>query len=207
MHDDRPADDQQTDLLARACAGDADCLATLLERHRLAMQRFADTRLPAHLRRRVSVSDVVQEAQLVALDRAVDFEPRGPDSFRNWLFGIVDRKVREAIRFHDLAAKRSRRREVSRVGRRETGQLGARQPTASQVAMGIETAAAAERALAALSDDHREVLQLVRREQLSLDDVATRMGRSREAVRKLVDRALARFREVFESQRKASDDD
>jgi RNA polymerase sigma-70 factor (ECF subfamily) len=180
-------------LVERAREGDSDALACLLERHRQAMQRFADARMPGRLRRRVSVADVVQEAQLVALDRAAEFEPRGPDSFRNWLFGIVDRKVRETIRNHDGAAKRSLRREVTRAARRETGQFRARQPTPSQVAIGAETADLAERAMAALSDDHRTVLRLTRREHLRLEEVADRMGRSRDAVRKLLDRALTSF--------------
>jgi len=188
--DDR---DDDARLVRRACAGDAAALASLLERHREAMQRFADARLPARLRRRVSVADVVQDAHVVALDRAADFEPQGPDSFRNWLFGIVDRKVRESIRNHDGAAKRSLRREVTRAARRETGQFRARQPTPSQVAIGAETADLAERALGALSQDHRDVLRWTRREHLRLEEVAERMGRSRDAVRKLLDRALTSF--------------
>jgi RNA polymerase sigma-70 factor (subfamily 1) len=190
------ADDQgddRVDEVERACAGDAAALAALLEQHREAMQRFADARLPARVRRRVSVADVVQDAQLVALARAADFEPRGPDSFRNWLFGIVDHKVRESIRNHEGVAKRSMRREVTRGARRETGQFRARQPTPSQIAIGAETADLADRALAALSDDHREVLRLTRREHLRLAEVAERMGRSRDALRKLLDRALTSF--------------
>lgn len=187
------AGDDEAAALERAHGGDTAELATLLERHREAMRRFADARLPARLRRRVSVADVVQEAQLVALGRAADFEPRGPDSFRNWLFGIVDRKVRESIRNHEVAAKRSMRRELTSAEPDQTLQSRERQPTPSQVAIGAETAALIESAMSALSPDHREVLRLARGERLGLGEVAERMGRSRDAVRKMLDRALTHF--------------
>lgn len=200
MSADRQRTERNSDagLLRQARSGDESALADLLERHRDALRRFAETRLPARLRRRVSVADVLQEANLVAMHRHADFEPRGRDSFRNWMMGIVDRKVREAIRAHEGAARRSLQREVTRTQRRDTGQMAGHTPSPSQVAMGAETAEIAERVLAAMRDDDRTVLRLTRHEHLSLDETARRMDRSKDATRKLLGRALARFAERFE---------
>ena len=50
-----------------------------------------------------------------------------------------------------------------------------------------------ERVLAALPDEYREVIRLMRVENLPYSEVAERMGRSEVAVRKLLSRALARL--------------
>jgi len=153
--------------------------------------------MPAHLRRRLSAADVVQEAHIVALQRALDFEDRGAGSFRNWLLKIVEHKVRQAVRDHLAAGKRSMDREVTRGARRETGAFAGRQPSPSEAAIGSELAELAGRAMAALPEDYRDVLRLTRDEQLGLAEVGERMGRSYAATKKLYARALSRFASEF----------
>jgi RNA polymerase sigma-70 factor (ECF subfamily) len=68
-------------------------------------------------------------------------------------------------------------------------------PTPSDVAVQHEQAAAVERALARLPDEYRTVLQLRYAEGLPFEEVAQRLGRSVNAVRKLWARALERFQE------------
>jgi len=63
-----------------------------------------------------------------------------------------------------------------------------------------ELAERAKTAMADLPDDYRAVLRLAVDEQLPLRVVAQRMGRSREAVKKLYGRALARFTSAMESR-------
>jgi RNA polymerase sigma factor (sigma-70 family) len=63
--------------------------------------------------------------------------------------------------------------------------------------MAEEFRAAARAALERLPEAHREVLQLIQEEHLTVDEAAARMGRTREAVRKLYSRALARFAELI----------
>lgn len=198
---ERAPDDAVSDaaLLERARAGDEGAFATLLQRHAESMRQFAERRLPRSLRRRVSVADVLQETRLVALRRCGDFEDRGGNSLRNWLLGIVAHKVREAVRAHAGAERRSVRRETPRGARPDTQALPGRLTTPSAAAVGAEVADLAERALAGLPEDYREILVLTRREHLDLDEAARRMGRSREATRKLLGRAVARFAAAFEA--------
>ena len=73
-------------------------------------------------------------------------------------------------------------------------EAGASAPTRSMKA----EPSMAERALRQLPPDYQEILRLVREEDLTLRDCGARMGRSREAAKKLYGRALSSFTEMFE---------
>src|SRR5262245_27400432 len=77
-----PADD---DLLARARAGDAEAHARLFDRHLSVLEGRVRRMLPRAVQRKVSVSDVLQEARIVAFDRLEDFTPEGRDGYRAWV--------------------------------------------------------------------------------------------------------------------------
>lgn len=196
----RDAPEPDVHLLKRYREGDGEAFRTLFERHVDLLQQRIGRSLPNHLRRRLAVSDVLQETRIVAFERRADFEVRGEDGFRKWLLGIVEMKIREAIRRHDRTVKRSAHREVTRGQRLDTGQFCGADPSPSEVAATSELVERARRALERLPDDYREVLRLTREEGLTLREAAVRMGRSPEAVRKLCGRAICRFKEVFEEQ-------
>jgi len=185
-------------LVERYRCGDEDAFRVLFARHRSVLQAWLRKRLPGHLGRRVSVADLLQEVQVVAYRRCAEFEPDGPGCFRTWLVGIAELKSREAIRFHDRAAKRAVRREITRGQRVDTGQFVSLQASPSEHAIAHETADRAREALATLASDDREILRLVRQEQLPLREAAVHTGRSYDATRKLYARALVRFKVAFE---------
>ena len=187
-----------TELIRRFKAGDGDALKVLVERCEDLLQARVRARLPRHLRRKVSVSDVLQETMIVAYQRRGDFERRGDNGFRNWLLGIADLKAQAAAHRYRGVAKRAAGREVTRDQRPDTGQFVGANPSPSQVAIAAELKELARRAMAQLRDDYREVLRLAREEHLSRREVAQRMNRSREAIKKLYGRALLRFTEAFE---------
>jgi DNA-directed RNA polymerase specialized sigma24 family protein len=56
-------------------------------------------------------------------------------------------------------------------------------------------------ALDALSEDHRTILRLVQFDGLTLGAAAERMGRSREAAKKLYGRALTKLGEALDVRR------
>jgi len=194
----RASDD---DLIARFQCGDRDAFQVLFQRHGATIERFADRMLPARLRRRVSVADVLQDANLAALELCEDFEPRGENSFRNWLLRVVELRIRETIRKHAGAARRDVGREVAREDRAATTQLAGAQATPSQVAIGLETADLARDAMRALPDHYREILQMSREQHLTLKEIAKRTGRSHDATKKQYGRALSAFTKEFERRR------
>lgn len=192
---ERPDDE---DLVRQAQAGDHRALTVLMHRYQALLTRHAERQLPASLRPRVSIADVLQEAQVVVHERNHEFEDRGEGAFRNWLLKIVDFKVKEVLRRHLATAKRAVGREVPRSTSVRTAHFVSGEPSPSQVAVGEELQGIARRAMNALPGDYRQVLKLTREQGMSLREVAACMGRSREATKKLYGRALSRFTEEFQ---------
>jgi len=189
------------ELVLRIQAGDQGALPLLFDRYLGTLTVHARRKLPDRLRRRVSVSDLLQEARITALRRSADFEHRGPGSVRNWLLKIVEFKVRDALEKHAGAARRAVNREVSRGGRPDTAQFMGHAPSPSQMAAAGELRDLADQALATLPEHYRDVLRLARVERLSLREIAEKTDRSREAVKKLCARALSQFTRAFERLR------
>jgi RNA polymerase sigma-70 factor (ECF subfamily) len=190
MHESGPTDQ---DLLVRIRGGDEQAWEELFHRYRNVIRKYAEQWLPHAVRRRVSVSDVIQEARIVASQRIDGFEDRGDGSLRNWLIRIVELKVREAVRRHVGTAKRARGNEVTRGMRADTGQFQGQGRSPSSMAANGELREQIETALAELPPDYQTVLRLTHQQQYTLAEAARHMGRSREAAKKLHGRAMARF--------------
>lgn len=186
-----------TALLAQAKRGDQRAFEVLFDRYVALVRRGIARDLPGAVRRKISISDVIQEARIVALRRLAAFEDRGPGSFGAWLNRIVEVKVHEAVRKFKGPAKRDVAREVEDRTASRARNLPGREPTPSEVLMRKEDQAAARRALAALPDDYRQILLLTRGQGLTIREAAVRMGRSLEAAKKLSARALAKFGEIL----------
>ncbi len=181
------------DRLRQVRSGDPAAFDSLFERNAEALLARIRRLLPAAIRRKVSVSDVLQETRITAYAKCSAFEGGGEAGFRSWLLRIAELKAREAVRRHAGTAKRAAGREITEGGRPALADLRAPGPSPSEVAIAAERRRAVERALGALPEDYRTILVLTRFEGLSLADAAARMGRSREAAKKLHGRAMASF--------------
>jgi DNA-directed RNA polymerase specialized sigma24 family protein len=93
-------------LLVQARQGDERAFEALFERYMARIRRGIARALPGAVHRKISISDVVQEARIVAMRRLGDFEDRGPGSFGAWLSKIVEVKIHEAVRKYKGPAKR-----------------------------------------------------------------------------------------------------
>jgi RNA polymerase sigma-70 factor (ECF subfamily) len=194
-----PTEDRQneSDLIRRFKNGDEKAFRALFEGCQGIAQIRAARLMSKAIQRRISVADVVQEARVTAFERRQDLEDRGPGSFQHWLVGIVEMKARRVVQRHADAAMRSVDREITRGCRPETAACAGEAPSPSQAAMESELKELATRAIESLSDDYREVLHLCSVEHLGIDEIVERMGRSRDAVKKLRWRALAAFAEAL----------
>ncbi len=184
-------------LLRRVRGGDADAFRILFDRHLAVLRGRVLRLLPARIRRRVSVADVLQEARLAAFQGSDGFQPRGNGTIRGWLLRIAENEALTALRRHDGAARRSAGREVTRGDRPDTGAFAAAGPSPSEAAAGAELREAVRSALADLPEDYGRVLRLVRLEGRTLAETSVEMGRSREAVKKLYGRAMVRLSEAL----------
>jgi RNA polymerase sigma-70 factor (ECF subfamily) len=175
-------------LIGEARHGRAGALDELLGDGRAALERALELRVPSRLRARLDVSDVVQDALVDAFAHLDTFEPRGAGSFRAWLRRIAENRLKMAVARHLGTERRGAQHETTiRSGAQEP--LGAATSPSSLAGRG-ERRDLIHAALEELSDEHRAVIQLVRFDGLSIAQVAQRMGRSENAVKKLQARAL-----------------
>ena len=177
--------DSDRTLLFKAREGDGGALAELLARSRPSLERYVQARVLGAARGTCETEDVVEETTLRALQKLEHFEWRDERSFQRWLCAIAQRVILE----------HARRR------RRLPGQLGQEPaaPTlaASRLLRREERFRRLEGALDGLSDSHREVIFLARIEGLKIREIAERLGRSPEAVKKLLSRGLEKLKEAF----------
>ncbi len=147
-----------------------------------------ETRMSAPLRRALAAEDILQDALLHAWRDRAACEWRGLRSFRSWLLTIIDNRIREAADRH-AAAKRGGGREPvpliapAQPGDSESAWGPADSTTPSRVAMFREQAEAIRAALSKLPDELRDVVRLRLFDQLSLEEIATRLDLGESAVR------------------------
>jgi RNA polymerase sigma-70 factor, ECF subfamily len=195
-------------LLSGARRGDQQLLGRLLTIYRNYLTILATTQLDARLRRRVSPSDVVQEAMLGAYRDFPKFRGSSERELLAWLRQILINCLHHAYDTHVQAGRRDVRREVSlddmngaidRSVARLAGVIADKGPSPSAPARDRERAVAIADQLARLRPDDRDVIVLRNLQGLSFEEVADRMGRKPGAVRMLWLRAIERFRRTYEA--------
>jgi RNA polymerase sigma-70 factor (ECF subfamily) len=192
--------ERERSLFDRARASDERAFESLFEMHTPFLLEWIHREVPSSLDRKVSVTDLLQEVRIAAFQRIPDFEWRGDGALRGWLLRIAQNRVRLAIRRYFQTAKRGDGGEVSRPGRPNTAAFAGTGPSPSEAAVVAERARILRENLARLPEDYRHVLELSFQEQLTLREVGERMGRTREAVKKLHRRALTKLAEIMRAE-------
>jgi RNA polymerase sigma-70 factor (ECF subfamily) len=194
------------DLLRRARAGDGVALGQLLELYRNYLGLLARLQLGRRLQGKVDPSDLVQEAFLAGHRDFAQFRGHTEGELVGWLRQILASALLSLGRRYAGTQRRDVRRERALAAELEQSSqmldrgLIAEQSTPSEQAARRERAVLLADALGRLSDDHREVMILRHLEGLSFPELAERMGRSVEAVKKLWIRALAQLRRCLRGE-------
>jgi RNA polymerase sigma-70 factor (ECF subfamily) len=186
----------------QARRGDSAALERLVASYLPQLHAFVRMRLGGRVRARESSMDIVQSACRELLTDPSRHEFRGEERFRGWLFTTALNKLREKYRFHGRD-RRSPEREQDLDA--EDLLPAANFLTPSVDAIGRETALALDAAMEALTEEHREVITMARIVQLPHAVIAELMGRSEEAVRQLLVRALRRLAEELRQRGVGSD--
>ena len=193
-------------LLVAARESGGEQLGRLLQLYANYLKVLASTQLDSKLRGRLNPSDVVQDTLLEAHRDFGGFRGATEPELLAWLRRILLNNIGRMVEVHVLAAKRNVRRERSLEQMHNRLEQSSIQLRALIADNGVSPSSAAERQedsrfladqLAALADDHREVILLRNLEGLSFKDVADRMGRSHGAVRMLWLRAIESLRQRF----------
>jgi RNA polymerase sigma-70 factor (ECF subfamily) len=198
----RTSGQQPVDLVRKARGGDREAFDGLMERYRRRLEVLVHLRMGPRLRAKFEVQDIVQEASLGAFESIARFEWRGEESFYRWLVTIAMNAIRDHARY--LEAEMRAGNEVSLdvlddAGGGNASLLAAEPVTPLRNLIRYERFQRLEKALDALSPEHREVIVLVRLERLPLREIAQKMHRTEGAVSMLVVRALQELRNVFKA--------
>lgn len=187
-------------LVAKAVAGDAAALESLLVGRHEQLMRYIERSVPASLQAKVSAEDLLQQTYLQAFKSIGSFEPKGPGAFFAWLKTIASRKLIDATRSRGrehlvgqtpaTPGSGSQSSYGSLLGKVAESGAGAR-----TTAMNDELRGAFHVALANLQDNYREVVQLRYLDDLSLEEVAERLGITTGAARGLCHRARQALRD------------
>jgi len=171
-----------------------------LESHRDYLTILARMQIGRRLQGKVDPADVVQETLLHAIRDLAQFRGSSDQELAGWLRRILAARLADLVRrYYGTQGRDVRLEQALQVELDHSSQLLDRGLVAplsspSQQAVRHEQATWLARALEQLPEDYREVLVLHHLEECAFPEVARRMGRSVEAVKKLWARALARLR-------------
>lgn len=192
-------------LIALAQEGDESALDQLCRVYAERVRWMVRLRMGKELRRKLDSMDVVQEALIHALGSLTDFTYQNEGDFVRWLSKITENALRDN-RDRLYAEKRDVRKEVplGNGGQRSTSQSpGVPGPIATTTPSAImskkEDMARLEKAIDVLRPEYKDVIIMTKIEGLSYEEIAGRVGKSSEAVRKLVSRAMTALINAFES--------
>ena len=174
----------------RARAGDREALELAFERMRPRLEKWIALRLGSHLKHRLDVEDLVQETLTHAFLSLPDFNPTHPRAVFRWLYQVAENRIRDG---YDkvTAAKRNPERE-----RELHSRLEASWTSPSMNAARREDHERLLELLGRLADNHREIIRLVRIEELSYAEAGERLGISTKNASVRLVRALKAMREL-----------
>lgn len=185
--DPNPQPDDEVALISAAKQGDADAVEQLLAANLSDLNAYIKRRLGDKLRERETSQDLAQSVCREALGDLGSFEYRGSGSFKSWLLGCAENKLRKRAAYWDRDQRTTDREE--RQGLERLASFA----TPSQHMTTRENLDRVERAFAQLPADYREVILLARVDGLTYEQTAEKMGRTHAAVQNLLCRALARL--------------
>jgi RNA polymerase sigma-70 factor (ECF subfamily) len=148
---------------------------------------------------------VVQDALIHALSGIADFTYENEGDFVRWLSKIAENALHDN-RDRLYAEKRDVRKEIPLdSGRRRSGSRLSGVPgpiattTPSVILSKKEDLAKLEKAIDTLKPEYKEVIVQTKIEGLDYQQIADRVGKSSEAVRKLASRAMTALINAFET--------
>jgi RNA polymerase sigma-70 factor (ECF subfamily) len=187
-------------LLRLARHGGRDAWGRLLDVYRGYLTLLARLQVGRRLQGKADASDLVQEAFLQAHRRFAQFRGTTEAEFAAWLRQILASRLAKLLwRFRgaqcrDVRLERELQDELDQSSRLLDHGLTAPQSSPSEQVVRREQARLLADSLDRLPEDYREVLVLRHLEGLTFPEVAERLGRTVDSVRKIWIRGLARMR-------------
>jgi RNA polymerase sigma-70 factor (ECF subfamily) len=176
-----------------------------LERYRDYLCLLARVQLSGRLKAKLDASDVVQQTLLQAHAARDQFRGATEAEWLAWLRSILANTLAGAARrfgaeARDLARERALEADLEQSSSRLEAMLAADQSSPSEQAVRQEEVLSLARAMACLSADEQQVVELRHLKGLAVGDIAQRIGRSRTAVAGLLFRALKKLRQLLQQR-------
>lgn len=192
-------------LIVLAKDGDESALEQLCRVYSERVRWIVRLRMGGELRSKLESMDLAQDVFISALRDLGNFTYKNEGDFLRWLSKIAENRLRDNLdRLH--ANKRDIRKEVRlksyepTTGDSFVAALGPIDTTTPSVIMSKrEDLAKLARAIDALTSEYKEVIVLTKIEGLSYKEIAESLGKSGDAVRMLVSRAMAALSGTFEN--------
>lgn len=159
----------------------------LLTEHLPGLRAFVRGRAQNALVLGESCEDVVQSACFEVFRNIERFQHGGEAGFRSWLYMTALRKLGNRQR------KQSTLKRDPGGEQKELHDAAAAGPTPSEDAVGRENLDRVMEAMDSLSQEHRDAILLAKLLEMPRAEVGQLMGRSEEAVRSLLHRAIGRL--------------
>jgi RNA polymerase sigma-70 factor, ECF subfamily len=201
MSPTKPADPEE--LLRQARAGDTAALGQLLETYRRYLGFLVRQQIGRRLQGKADPSDLVQEAFLGAARDFAQFRGGTEKEFLAWLRQVLASLLANHVRHYQGSQKRDVRLEQQLAVELEESSQGIgrglidAQPSPSQQADRREQSVLLLQALDRLSNADQELLTLRHLEGLTFAEVAERLGRTLDSVKKQWPRALLRLKKAL----------
>jgi RNA polymerase sigma-70 factor (subfamily 1) len=174
-------------LLRRAREGSRDALDLLLGECGERLLAFIRLRLGPGLRSQLESGDILQITLMRAFQHIEQFDGDSRKSLVAWLVSIAQNAMRDQVDY-----VHRQRRDADRTVPLSEAEEAMAAEVRSEVSRLIltEETKRVEKALEALNPIHREVILLRKFEELSFQEIGERLGRSPDACRMLLARAL-----------------
>jgi len=176
-----------TTLLLEAREGSEQALNRLFEQCGERLLGLIRLRMGAKLRSRMESTDLLNATLLRAFRSFDSLEARNTPSLMAWLARIAESEIRdEADRLN------AQRRDAAKEVALDSGvaELAARLRSQTSRLVLSESRLRLEAALGELSDEYREIVVLRRYEELGFKEIGSRLGKSPDACRMLLARAM-----------------
>ena len=181
-----------TDVVRAALAGATthpasnQALDRMYERCTPRLLSYIRLKLGRTLRERLESRDILQATLLKSFQHLVVFRGSDGQSLMAWLARIADREIVDRADYHHR-----QRRDAGRESPVDDHpELTARVRSVLSQVIIEEEAGELEAALDSLSDAHRQIILLRKFEDLPFKDIAQRLGKSEDACRMLLARAM-----------------
>ncbi len=187
-------------LIEKIKSGDSGAFSALFDRYRPRLAVLIHYRIGPEMRGFADVDDVLQETMFRAFRDIHQFTYQSPGSFLSWLSRIADHVIADLAR----SQGRQKRHPAELLRFRSESNPGGPEPvdskTPSRLLAQKESMLGLLEKLNSLPEDYRQAILLAKVEGLSTQEVAERLGRSKEAAALLLHRAIKRFRSLSDAR-------